>query len=55
MGPQAAATKLNISIAHAADITRSFFDTFKDVKAWMIRIKTLVHTFLFFIGVIIFF
>lgn len=39
MGPALAATKLGIDIASANRITHAFFDNFKQMKAWMSKIK----------------
>jgi len=39
MGPAAAAAKLNIEVSAAARITQSFFNHFKQMKAWTAKIK----------------
>jgi DNA polymerase I-like protein with 3'-5' exonuclease and polymerase domains len=39
MGPHAMAAKLGLSAAEASQISRRFFDTFRQMKDWIFRLK----------------
>ena len=42
MGPALAASKLGIDVASANRITNAFFNKYKDMRLWMMKIKKLV-------------
>jgi hypothetical protein len=39
MGPALAASKLGIDVAAANRVTNAFFNKYKDMKLWMMKIK----------------
>lgn len=39
MGPQATAAKLSIDVSTASRITQTFFDHFRQIRAWIQQIK----------------